>query len=76
MQFEDAMLKDALFVSPCPSGEKKSAFATSKVKAAVPVLPLRTEAYQTPPHPPPPQWFPPPPQKSPNLRLNKCNLSH
>ncbi|CDQ67042.1 unnamed protein product [Oncorhynchus mykiss] len=26
-------------------GEKKSAFATSKVKAAVPVLPLRTEAY-------------------------------
>ncbi|XP_047232367.1 transcription factor 7-like 2 isoform X31 [Girardinichthys multiradiatus] len=27
------------------NGEKKSAFATSKVKAAVPVLPLRTEAY-------------------------------
>lgn len=69
-------LRDALFLSPCPLGEKKSAFATSKVKAAVPVLPLRTEAYSTPPHPPPPQWFLPPPQKSPNLRLNKCNLFH
>ncbi|XP_024912986.1 transcription factor 7-like 2 isoform X18 [Cynoglossus semilaevis] len=38
------------FPNPCLSlppitGEKKSAFATSKVKAAVPVLPLRTEAY-------------------------------
>lgn len=76
MQLEYVRLKDVLFLSPCPPGEKKSAFATSKVKAAVPVLPLRTEAYSTPPHLPPPQWFPPPPQKSPNLRLNKCNLSH
>uniref|UniRef100_A0A673XV21 Transcription factor 7 like 2 n=1 Tax=Salmo trutta TaxID=8032 RepID=A0A673XV21_SALTR len=34
-----------IFLCPPSPGEKKSAFATSKVKAAVPVLPLRTEAY-------------------------------
>ncbi|XP_061611180.1 transcription factor 7-like 2 isoform X29 [Phyllopteryx taeniolatus] len=69
------------FPNPCLSlppitGGKKSAFATSKVKAAAPVLPPRTEASQTPPRPRPPPWSRPPRQKSPNLRLNKCNLSH